>query len=693
MATAQDIKFLMSGGKTNTTKNLCLGGYPSEAAGGVLLSSSSNNFFENVSKTDQVSGKDYYLCFYVQNNHATEKMEQFKWWLGTDTLEPDNVIKWGFENVANSHKYRFAPYYTATGSSFLEEPDDPTLDLSTFTVVAWFKTSTNFTTEAMIINKGGLNSDSSGENMNYGIWMNATEQIVAGFETASGTDNYVTSPSTYNDGNWHLAIVTYDLVTLKLYMDGNTTPVATLATTSTPETNAKPLTLAKNSRADELYFTGEIDEVQVYNTAWTSTTVANYYNDGSTWPSGLGRVFGEEFGRDWGQLIAQTIPNINTAPSGITWNTVNNAEPAVPNAGGGLLNPTEYFPVWVWWHVDANAKDAGDSSGIFNFKFLITILGTGGEGGGSTPPPSPPPPGQEPPPDPPGGGGGNPPPTPSAFSISSVGDMGAKSMTTTIANLIVSRAPKVFLGLGDYSYDSSISGWKSRVDVIKQSLPTIVFKGCMGNHDVDSSSKKNDVMAYLNITKTYYSFDVENVHFLVLDSESSFSTSSAQYAFVQADLAATANNSLIQWIIACDHRPWFGADSKHPYNENNIVDRFHPLFDQYNVDLILCGHNHNMQFTYPVTYNSSDPEDPIVADSTSGPYTRGVGRIHIVSGGGGHDSGSALYSLGSQPSFQQFQDDNSNGICEIAFSNNNQTMTVRMLNEDADELYSVIINR
>ena len=195
------------------------------------------------------------------------------------------------------------------------------------------------------------------------------------------------------------------------------------------------------------------------------------------------------------------------------------------------------------------------------------------------------------------------------------------------------------------------------------------------------------------MNKTWFSFDVENVHFLVMDSESSFSTSSDQYAFIQSDLAAMANNPLIQWCIACDHRPWFGASSKHPYNEGSIVQRFHPLFDQYKVDLILVGHNHNMQFTYPVTYNSGSPTSPTVADNTAGPYTRGVGRIHILSGAGGHDSGSALYSLGSQPSFQQYQNDENNGICEIELSNNNQTMTVRLINEDGDELYSVVINR
>ena len=40
--------------------------------------------------------------------------------------------------------------------------------------------------------------------------MNSGEQIKDGFETSSGADQYVTSPGTYNNGQWHYAVVTND---------------------------------------------------------------------------------------------------------------------------------------------------------------------------------------------------------------------------------------------------------------------------------------------------------------------------------------------------------------------------------------------------------------------------------------------------------------------------------------------------
>ena len=50
--------------------------------------------------------------------------------------------------------------------------------------------------------------------------MTSTEQIKAGFETSSGADQYVTSVNTYNDGQWHYAVVTNDGSTVRLYIDG-----------------------------------------------------------------------------------------------------------------------------------------------------------------------------------------------------------------------------------------------------------------------------------------------------------------------------------------------------------------------------------------------------------------------------------------------------------------------------------------
>jgi Concanavalin A-like lectin/glucanases superfamily/Bacterial Ig domain/Calcineurin-like phosphoesterase len=171
--------------------------------------------------------------------------------------------------------YHFAPGLVLEGDNFLDEPNSSSLQLNEFSVAAWFKTSTNFANEAFIVNKGGIGSESTGQNQNYQISMTSAERIKAGFETSTGADQFVTSPNTYNDGQWHYAVVTNDGTTLRLYIDG--VQVATKATAgAAPESSGiKPVRIGANSRVipPSNFFTGEVDEVRIWSDDLTAQQV------------------------------------------------------------------------------------------------------------------------------------------------------------------------------------------------------------------------------------------------------------------------------------------------------------------------------------------------------------------------------------------------------------------------------------
>jgi hypothetical protein len=179
--------------------------------------------------------------------------------------------------------YNYSPSLALTGSNYQDVASSSSLQLSQFSVAAWFKTSTNFGSDAFIVNKGGIGSDSSGQNLNYGIWMNSGERIKAGFETSSGTDQFVTSPGTYNNGQWHYVVVTNDGSTVRLYVDG--TQVATKSTSgASPETSGtKPVRVGANSRVTPPgnFFTGEVDEVRVWNDDLTTQQVTDAFSGSS----------------------------------------------------------------------------------------------------------------------------------------------------------------------------------------------------------------------------------------------------------------------------------------------------------------------------------------------------------------------------------------------------------------------------
>lgn len=299
-----------------------------------------------------------------------------------------------------------------------------------------------------------------------------------------------------------------------------------------------------------------------------------------------------------------------------------------------------------------------------------------------------------------GCGGAVPPPVSTGFTFVVAGDWGCETMTTTVVNQIKNINPKLVLGVGDNNYDDdgSISCWLTKIKPIDDVQgSTIRFETAFGNHDnaeSATSGTESSTKSHFGYSNTYYSFDIENVHFLVLDNttETSFSAGSAQHTFASADLAAARNNSAIDWIVVDIHKPMWGASSDHGYNDGNFNQAYAAMFDTYKVDLIVAGHNHNFQQTKQTVYNSGSPTSPTVVASTS-PYTGGTGRIHCVSGTGGHDSGSSLYSLGSQPAFQSWQNDSDNGVLKCVLSNNNKTLTCSFINTNNETLQTFVINR
>ena len=165
----------------------------------------------------------------------------------------------------------FQPVYSENPElSYLDVND--TSSVSKFTVAAWFKTSNNFKSDAFIVNKAG-----DGGNMNYGIWMTNAEKIEGGFENSQGNRMDATSPLSYNDGNWHYAMVTFDGSIINLYVDG--VMVATESTSGSPDNGGnEPVRVGANSEKPTDYFVGDVDEVRVWKRALTSLEAADAYN-------------------------------------------------------------------------------------------------------------------------------------------------------------------------------------------------------------------------------------------------------------------------------------------------------------------------------------------------------------------------------------------------------------------------------
>ncbi len=222
--------------------------------------------------------------------------------------------------------------------------------------------------------------------------------------------------------------------------------------------------------------------------------------------------------------------------------------------------------------------------------------------------------------------------TSATFNFGAVGDFDdVKKAKATIKHM-ASHSPELLIGLGDYRYDDGERNvdefWN---DIVMPNKGNAKWYGALGNHDADNSEL---YLNKFNQSSWTYSFDSNGTHFLAIDAYADFKKGSDQYSFVQNDLKKASANPNVKWKVVFMHPVMYASCSVH-CPENELRDTYQPLFDQYNVDLVLQGHDHNYQRTYPLEFNAANPNSPIIAASDKSNYTDPKGQVYLTVGTGG----------------------------------------------------------
>ena len=233
-----------------------------------------------------------------------------------------------------------------------------------------------------------------------------------------------------------------------------------------------------------------------------------------------------------------------------------------------------------------------------------------------------------------------------------VGDFACTSeANSTVANM-VKKDPEIVLALGDLSYERSPNCWLNSISPLDSSGKV---KIAFGDHDMTNELfKYNTYLKHFNLTKPYYSFNYHNVHFLAMATAKNkilpYVVNSQQYEYVRNDLKLARENKSIDWIIVYSFKPFYSSNSTHP-GEEELRDFYHPLFDAYDVDLVLQAHNHNYQRTYPMTFNNSSPKYPIISDKQTYNFSNPKAPMFVTVG----TAGAPLYNFSSQSPYTIFQ--------------------------------------
>jgi len=132
----------------------------------------------------------------------------------------------------------------------------------------------------------------------------------------------------------------------------------------------------------------------------------------------------------------------------------------------------------------------------------------------------------------------------------------------------------------------------------------------------------------------------------------------AQTEWLERTLAAGRQNPSVDWIVAQFHQIACSSSITGNGSDRGIREKWLPLFDKYQVDLVLNGHDHDYERSFPVRgFDSMVGTDaatgaPVqtfrphpVTTTDTGVFDTSKGTVHLVLGGGGTSANLDDYGL------------------------------------------------
>jgi hypothetical protein len=151
--------------------------------------------------------------------------------------------------------------------------------------------------------------------------------------------------------------------------------------------------------------------------------------------------------------------------------------------------------------------------------------------------------------------------------------------------------------------------WRQWFEGAQPTMAVMPFVMAHGNHDVLAV---NYLMQFaqpqadsVDQSELYFAFDYGPIHFVLLNDsprDLAGSIAGTQLNWLRADLGrARANRVRVPWIIVLHHKPAF-ASSQHANESDTALVRntWPPVFDEFGVDLVLNGHEHDFELSKEV---------------------------------------------------------------------------------------------
>ena len=163
---------------------------------------------------------------------------------------------------------------------------------------------------------------------------------------------------------------------------------------------------------------------------------------------------------------------------------------------------------------------------------------------------------------------------------------------------------RFWLFSGDMTAAGSAKEWESWFSAMGPLLHDVPLMPVQGNHELVADLYYNQfafpkMPGLADALHGYaWSFNAGNIHFIGLNSNTE-SLVTQQKAWLEADLQAARADAALKYILVMFHHPAYSASTVHG-STLRVQTHWVPLFEKYSVDLVVSGHDHAYERSYPV---------------------------------------------------------------------------------------------
>ena len=265
-------------------------------------------------------------------------------------------------------------------------------------------------------------------------------------------------------------------------------------------------------------------------------------------------------------------------------------------------------------------------------------------------------------------------PSATNFEWISIADHGDSTEGMDVSEAIIADSAAQMVTIsGDIAYaDGDQSAWDNWFNFQQDSMTSIPWVTAVGNHENEPGYEfapyehRFDSDQQIESETFWYSRNVPGVHMVYMSTEHDYSSGSTQYVWLEQDLNAV-NRDVTPFVIIYGHKPMYSSNSYHG-SEVELREALEELYVAKGVDLVIAGHDHFYERTWPVS------AETIMDTGHDERFSRGEGPIHLVIGIGGRSAYEELDE--PQPEWSAYRENNSYGWTRLVYDGEVRELTL-----------------